>query len=432
MKSSRGHTLIRLSYVQITSSNLVDVVVVGGGPWSPDTNFPTHHTARRLSREHRVLYLYRGSHASLLGHAAGRLRSFHSTAELATAVLAGPRVYQVAERLWVAPLTGAAAALPLSYPPAIRAISVRFVTHQLRHFLRELQFTRPLLWFYWWFFPEIARAIPHELAVYDIYDDHSEYDYVRINLRRKRYTTLIERNLLGEVDLAFAVSHKLVRERSGLAPIHYLPNGVDLVVAESAKRAALPHELSGLPRPIAGYLGSYDSRLDWDLVDAMALARPNWSFVFVGGGETEPLRPAPNVHLLGNRPYPEALRYVNGFDLALIPFVLDELTAAVCPAKLFDYLALGKPILSTPLPAVSEVVGPSDAVYTGTTADALLQLAEHALREDPALPRLRMEIAAGLTWERRSQQAMRWIEEALAQHATASVGLREPQRTRRA
>jgi len=207
---------------------IVDVVVVGGGPWSPDTNFPTHHTARLLAKNHRVLYLCRDTHVSLLGHAAGRLPGFHSARELMTNVLARPSAAEVRPNLWVAPLRGLAAALPLSYPPASRALAVRAVRRHLRKILRQLQFSQPLLWFYWWFFPELAATIPHCLAIYDIYDDHSEYDFVRSNPRRKTFTLQQERKLLDQCDLAFAVSRTLQVERDGATPVHYLPNGVDL------------------------------------------------------------------------------------------------------------------------------------------------------------------------------------------------------------
>src|SRR5579875_1986433 len=190
----------------------LDIVVVGGAGWSPDINFPTHHTARILSRDHRVLYLCRDSHISLLGKAARRLPTYHTWSELSERVLAAPRVDQVMDNLWVSSLAGTAAALPLSYPPAARQVSVRLVIRQLRWAMGKLGFSRPLLWLYWWFFPEIVRAVPHALAVYDMYDDHGEYDYVRANPRRQAYSNRIEGELLREVDLAFAVSQKLVRE----------------------------------------------------------------------------------------------------------------------------------------------------------------------------------------------------------------------------
>ena len=228
-----------------------------------------------MSREHRVLYLCRDTHVSLLGQAAGRLRGFHSWTELAGHVAAPPSVEQVDERLWISSLAGPAALFPLSYPPPARAISVRLVIRQLRHALKELSFDRPLLWFYWWFFPEIAPAVDHSLAVYDIYDDHAEYDYVRGNPRRRRYSRRIEAKLLKKMDLAFAVSRELVRRHSRVRPVEYLPNGVDVSVAEGAASAPVPADIAGRPRPIAGYLGSYDSRLDWEMVEGMAEARPD-------------------------------------------------------------------------------------------------------------------------------------------------------------
>jgi glycosyltransferase involved in cell wall biosynthesis len=361
-----------------------------------------------------VLYLYRDSHVSLVGHLAGRLPGFHSLSELAGHVVRREHIEVVERNLWTSSLSGLAAALPLSYPPLSRRLTAHLISAQLRRQLDRLQFDRPLLWFYWWFYPELVHSIPHRLAVYDMYDDHSEYDYVRSDPRRKAYSEVVERRLLRGVDLAFGVSRKLVCDKAWAAPVRYLPNGVDIALANAAAGAPQPPEMRDLPRPIVGYLGSYDSRLDWDLVETLAGARPSWSFVFVGGGYTAPRQSHANLHLLGNRSYPEALRYVNAFDLALIPFVRDRLTDAVCPAKLFDYLALGKPVLSTPLPAVSEIAGEGQDVYRGETVEEFLRNAGRALREDEALPAARRALAASLTWEVRAERAMSWIEECLS------------------
>src|SRR5579859_7229692 len=130
----------------------MDVVVVGGGPWTPDTNFPTHHTARLLSREHRVLYLCRDSHVSLLGRVAGRLPGFHTWRHLIARSLSRPHVEQVDTNLWVSALAGPAAVLPLSYPPIVRAMSERLIARQLKRAMKTLGFENPILWFYWWFF----------------------------------------------------------------------------------------------------------------------------------------------------------------------------------------------------------------------------------------------------------------------------------------
>lgn len=398
----------------------MDIVVVGGGPWSPDTNFPTHHTARLLARRHRVLYLFRDSHASLLGHAAGRLPGFHSTRALLRNVVEQAPIREVAANLWVSPLAGLGAALPLSYPPVSRAVVVRAVIHHARRVLEKLGFDRPLLWFYWWFFPEIVQAIPHRLAVYDIYDDHSEYDFVRRDPRRKAYTLRQERKLLDACDLAFAVSRPLQAARAGRTPVHYLPNGVDLTWAREAVQADTPDDLHIMPRPIVGYLGSYDSRMDWDLLYSFASRRPSWSFALVGGGYNAPVQTAANVHHLGNRRYADALRYVQGFDLALIPFVHDRLTEAICPAKLFDYLALGKPVLSTPVPAIQDITGGPPIVYFGNSPADFAFNADLALREDPLLFSERQSLAAAYTWERRLDTAMDIIDDALRSRAPGS------------
>ena len=394
---------------------VIDVVVIGGGPWGPDVNFPTHHTARILAQKHRVLYVYRDAHTSLAGQMLGRLPGFHSSHELLSHVFTRRRIDKVAPNLWVMPVSGLAAALPLSYPPLSRWLTAHIISRQINWALLRLRFTKPLLWFYWWFYPEIVDRVAHAFAVYDIYDDHMEYDFVRDNRSRKREAARQEQLLLNAVDLTFVVSNQLVITKHSPQRVVYLPNGVDTQTADRASRQPCPPDIAQLSRPIAGYLGSYDSRMDWDLVKAMARQTPDWSYVFVGGGYTAPSDRPPNLHLMGNRDYTAALSYVNCFDVALIPFVRDALTDAICPAKLFDYLALGKPIITTAIPAVLDIACKANHVYVGNTAGDFVQLAREALREDGNLSDARRALARNHTWQGRTDKAWRAIVVAMAE-----------------
>jgi len=110
------------------------------------------------------------------------------------------------------------------------------------------------------------------------------------------------------------------------------------------------------PRPVIGYIGGLHRFVDYDLLIAAARARPDWCWVFVGleQARVERLSELANVILPGFKPHQQLPGYVERFDVCLIPYLVNESTATVSPVKLNEYLATGKPIVSTALPIVSE------------------------------------------------------------------------------
>src|SRR5262249_36446893 len=114
----------------------------------------------------------------------------------------------------------------------------------------------------------------------------------------------------------------------------------------------IPADLSKLPGPIVGFFGLIADWVDLKLIRALALARPNYSFVLIGkvDTDTEMIDGVPNVHLIGKREYTALPMYCRGFDVAILPFVVNKLTLAANPLKLREYLAAGLPIVSTAIP----------------------------------------------------------------------------------
>jgi len=113
---------------------------------------------------------------------------------------------------------------------------------------------------------------------------------------------------------------------------------------------------SRLPRPIIGYIGGLHRLLDVDLLTTMMLKRPEWSWVFVGGitSDLGKLETMPNAHFLGQRPHGDLARCIAQFDVCIVPYLNNALTATVVPMKIGEYLAMGKPVVSTSLPTVCE------------------------------------------------------------------------------
>jgi len=111
-----------------------------------------------------------------------------------------------------------------------------------------------------------------------------------------------------------------------------------------------------LRRPIIGYIGGLHRFVDYDLLARMARARPLWSWVFVGAITTDigELALLPNIHLLGQQPHQDMAHYIGQFDVCLIPYLNNRATATIVPIKLNEYLAAGKPIVSTSLPTICD------------------------------------------------------------------------------
>jgi glycosyltransferase involved in cell wall biosynthesis len=161
----------------------------------------------------------------------------------------------------------------------------------------------------------------------------------------------------------------------------------------------VPPELQNLPRPILGFHGLIADWVDLPLIAELARMRPQWSIVLVGRGDTDlsPIQGLPNVHVLGHRPYERLPEYLRGFDIALLPFVVNELTLAANPLKLREYLAAGLPVVAAPLPEIARFEG---LVSLASTAQEYLQKIEALLAAKRTGPsRERSEQMAGESWD---------------------------------
>jgi glycosyltransferase involved in cell wall biosynthesis len=163
----------------------------------------------------------------------------------------------------------------------------------------------------------------------------------------------------------------------------------------------VPDDLRALPRPVIGFFGLLADWVDLDLVRAIAMARPDWSFALVGKHATGvgAVRGLPNVHLLGQKPYALLPAYCRGFDVGMIPFRSNALTLRANPLKLREYLAAGLPVVSTSLPEVARYHA---LVHLAEGTDGFTRAITAALGErSPALDRMRAAAIATESWEAR-------------------------------
>ena len=151
--------------------------------------------------------------------------------------------------------------------------------------------------------------------------------------------------------------------------------------------------MKNIPGPVFGFVGALQTCIQYDYVEYAAKARPDWSFVWIGkekpGVELSGLRALKNVHFLGIKPNPELPRYLAHFDACLNLFAAGELSKDVSPLKFYEYLATGKPIVSTRQP--DQIVQYAPLIEIADSPEGFVAACENALNEDPARAALRMD-----------------------------------------
>jgi len=215
-------------------------------------------------------------------------------------------------------------------------------------------FARPIQWFYTPMpAPAMIGAFDERAVVYDCMDELSKFRFAPTALVDR------ERYLMAQSDVVFAGGYKLSQSKAKYhANVHFFGCGVDVAHFATARQADLevPREVASLEKPVIGYYGVIDERIDYELLRRIAASLPDAELVMVGPVvKVDPaeLPRAANIHWLGQRQYAELPSYVKGFDVCLMPFALNEATEFINPTKTLEYMAAGKPIVST---AISDVV----------------------------------------------------------------------------
>lgn len=291
----------------------------------------------------------------------------------------------------------------------------------MRRFTREAidsvngsgAFDCPLLWYY---SPmEAAWSLGHiegRGVVYDCMDELSQF--------RNAPAELVhwEQRLLKQADIVFTGGYELYLKKSKQHPnVHFFGCGVEYAHFSRAQDPAtpIPADVADLPTPVIGWFGVVDERVDYDLLAEVAAARPDWSLVLVGPVvkvDPNTLPQAPNLHWLGGRDYNDLPSYCKAFDVCMMCFALNEATEYINPTKALEYLATGKPVVST---AVADVVRQySDTVSIATSTKDFIEKTEEILRRRPT-ERIEQGIALAQEcgWERTVARMQELIEAAI-------------------
>lgn len=264
--------------------------------------------------------------------------------------------------------------------------------------------------------------LPARVRAFDVMDEVVRVPWAPSDAPR------LERLVLGESDVITAGTQSVTRAKTEqhsewIEAVRYIPCGVDaerFAPPEGKRSAGTPEDVASLPRPIIGFFGAVNERLDPDLLAALADRIPEASIVLVGpiyrrfGG----LREAPNVHFTGLKPYAELPRYLAAFDCAIVPYRLDAGIEFVQPVKILEYLAGGKPVVSTAIPDVAALYSDTVRIARGGPEDFVRQVRE-ALAEGSARRDEYMAVARRRSWEEMARDFEDLFVEALDRRRNA-------------
>jgi glycosyltransferase involved in cell wall biosynthesis len=371
------------------------IVCVGFADWDAELWTNQHHLMARLAQRNDLLFV------ESLG--------------LRRPQLAGRDLSRVWRRLQrglrgARPADGLHVLSPLVVPvhdrPRVRRLNAALLRAQVGRAARRLGFERPLLWSYVPQADWLIDALAPTAVVYHCVDDIAEQKGVAGAAFRAA-----EERFAARADLVLASAPALAERLRGLSEhVLYAPNVADTALfARALADGPADAALAALPRPRVVFTGAVvATKLDLALLDALARARPAWTFALVGPvGPGDPrtdvsvLRALANVHLLGARAYEELPAVLRAADAGLVPYAINPLTRSIFPMKVYEYLAAGLPVVSTPLPALD---GVSEVAVAADAAEMVAAL-ERALAEDsPEERRRRSEIARGHSWEARLEE----------------------------
>jgi len=269
---------------------------------------------------------------------------------------------------------------------------------------------------HWFYSPMVAPPMLGKFdtaaVVYDCMDELSKFRFAPPDLPAR------EAALMAAADVVFTGGYQLfTRKQRHHRNVHLYGCGVDLAHYAKARapETQIPADIASLPRPLFGYFGVIDERLDYTLIESLADASACGSVVMIGPyAKVDPatLPQHPNLHWLGQRDYADLPAYTKGFDVCLMPFALNDATENINPTKTLEYMAAGKPVVST---AVADVVRHfAPIVQVGYSHAEFIHLAVRACAQpDTALIARGIRRAGTATWEA--------IVDAMREHVLAAV-----------
>ena len=290
----------------------------------------------------------------------------------------------------------------------INKLNQRRLVYAIRSVLKKIDWSPTLWWTCLANAVDLLPLIGRVTVCYDCADEHTAFpgfiDVATVDKMEKELFSIASVNLV-------TASHLWERKKVYAPNMELVPNGADVEHFRQALSDSLSvaEELAGLPGPVVGYVGAISSWLDQEALVALAKARPQWSIVLIGPVDTDVslLKECTNVFLLGKKDYRDLPSYIKGFNVCVIPFKINDLTIGVNPVKLYEYLAAGKSVVSTPLPEVCQfapLVGIAD-----NSREFVTLVTKEVMTDSMEKKAIRIKIAGENSWEARAEAASKKI-----------------------
>ena len=234
----------------------------------------------------------------------------------------------------------------------VNRLNQKRMARYVRKKMKAHGFETPLLWVYSPVTVDLVDRIPKSGLVYDCVDRHSAYG----GLMNPEQVDAMELELAGKADVCFATADSLAKRLKQANPnTYFIPNGANFErFVQAAQPQPVPEDLKDIPKPVFGFVGALQSCIEYGFVEAASKARPDWSFVWIGkekpGVDLTSLRSLHNNYFLGMKPNEQLPQYLANFDACLNLFAKSDLSKDVSPLKFYEYLATGRPIVSTRQP----------------------------------------------------------------------------------
>ena len=265
-------------------------------------------------------------------------------------------------------------------PEGLRSeIAINAVMKEMtRQFFTDHGINEYVFWYYTPMALRFTEQFNPVASVYDCMDELSAFKGADSKL------PALERQLFSQVDLVFTGGQSLYEVKRNQHPnVHAFPSSIDAShFGKARKTVADPDDQANIPHPRLGFFGVIDERFDIELLDEVAAKRPDWNFVIIGPVvkiDPDTLPKHSNIHYLGGKKYSELPEYLAGWDVALLLFARNESTRFISPTKTPEYLAAGKPVISTSIKDVVRPYGEMKLVEIADTADEFIAAAEKIL-----------------------------------------------------
>lgn len=377
-----------------------------GNDWFAENRTSSHHVAERLGKQHPVLYI--DTPGVRAPQATGRdfkklFRKLKQAVEL-------PR--KIGPHMWVMTMPQ----IPFRGIPGVPVLNRYFSRFLVKRAARHLGFKNPV---YWFVVPHASVALdenPKNFVVYYCIDDYAAFPGVDADSMQR-----LDDNLTRRANQLFVASEKLLPTKQALNQTAVLsPHGVDVDLFGQAQSSEteVPLEIRDINHPVIGYFGSISNWTDLELITFIADAKPDWTIVLIGHASVDisELRSRKNIRLISPQPYKTLPNWAKAFDATIIPYRLTRQVLHANPLKLREYLATGKPVISTWTPEVEKF---GDVVGIAKDHAEFLECIERSLKEDNEQARAaRLASVQGSSWDSRVQSVLAQVNKQMGHGET--------------